>query len=190
MINGLDTLASRTDAARGAVIPVEDNAAVAAPSHGPRNSCSPGKANDVAGDRHPARHDHGRPSVKYIVARRRRPGVPYGRLLDNTSYANERGYATTFLGATNNQYLSIRPRVPAYRRPVRRDDYSGHGPYTPEISVGRLVETPTQIVSLINQYVSVTARSPDPLRRPATTSSRTARPGPSASTARCLPRRS
>ena len=70
--------------------------------------------------------------------------IPYGRVLDNTSYANERGYATTFFGATNNQYLSTYGLgfLPT-DDPLGDINYSGSGPYVPELAVGRLVETPT-----------------------------------------------
>ena len=82
-------------------------------------------------------------------------GVPFGRVLDNSAYANERGYASTFFGATNNQYLSTYGLgfLPT-DDPLGDVNYSGQGPYVPELAVGRLVETPTQILSQITQYIN------------------------------------
>jgi len=152
--------ASRTDAAHGAVIPVENNAAVAAAyaawtsTTSPQNYCSPAKANDVVRSIGTLLDSITAPTVKYIVLVGDDPVIPYGRLLDNTSYANERGYATTFLGTSNNEYLSTFGLgfLPS-DDPYGASHYSGTGPYTPDLSVGRLTETPTQIASLINQYV-------------------------------------
>jgi Tol biopolymer transport system component len=160
VINGLHTLASRTDAAHGAVIPVENNAAVATAygawtsTASPQNYCSPAKANDVVRSIGSLLDAITAPTVKYIVLVGDDPVIPYGRILDNTSYANERGYATTFLGGANNEYLSTFGLgfLPS-DDPYGASHYSGTGPYTPDISVGRLTETPSQIVSLINQYV-------------------------------------
>ena len=82
-------------------------------------------------------------------------GIPFGRVLDNSAYANERGYASTFFGATNNQYLSTYGLgfLPT-DDPLGDVNYSGKGPYVPELAVGRLVETPTQILSQITQYIT------------------------------------
>ena len=155
----LQTLAARSDAAGGAVIPVDANAAVLnALNARATDSCSPAKANDVV-------RAVGnlldnplivRPSVKYIVVvGDDAAGVPFGRVLDNSAYANERGYASTFFGATNNQYLSSYGLgfLPT-DDPLGDINYSGQGPYVPELAVGRLVETPTQILSQITQYIN------------------------------------
>ena len=155
----LQTLAARTDAAGGAVIPVDANAAVLnALNARAADSCSPAKANDVV-------RAVGnlldnplivRPSVKYIVVvGDDAAGIPFGRVLDNSAYANERGYASTFFGATNNQYLSTYGLgfLPT-DDPLGDVNYSGQGPYVPELAVGRLVETPTQILSQITQYIN------------------------------------
>jgi len=155
----LQTLAGRSDAAGGAVIPVDANTAVLnALNARASDSCSPGKANDVV-------RAVGNlldnplivtPSVKYIVVvGDDAAGIPFGRVLDNTAYANERGYASTFYGASNNQYLSSYALgfLPT-DDPLGDVNYSGKGPYVPELAVGRLVETPTQILAQITQYKS------------------------------------
>jgi Tol biopolymer transport system component len=157
--NRLQTLAGRTDAARGAVIPVDANAAVlTALEARATDSCSPAKANDVV-RAVGALLDNPqivRPSVTHIVVvGDDAAGIPFGRVLDNTAYANERGYASTFFGAENNAYLntyglSFLPTDD----PLGDVNYSGQGPYVPELAVGRLVETPAQILAQITQYIT------------------------------------
>jgi hypothetical protein len=154
----LQTLAARSDAAGGAVIPVDANSAVLnALNARAADSCSAAKANDVVRAVGNLLDDPliVRPSVKYVVVvGDDAAGVPFGRILDNTSYANERGYASTFFGASNNQYLSTYARGFLPTDDALGDvNYSGEGPYVPELAVGRLVETPAQILSQINQYI-------------------------------------
>ncbi len=154
----LQTLAARSDAAGGAVIPVDANAAVLlALNARASDSCSPAKANDVvrAVGNLLDNPQVVRPSVKYIViVGDDAAGIPFGRILDNSAYANERGYASTFFGATNNQYLSTYGLgfLPT-DDPLGDVNYSGQGPYVPELAVGRLVETPNQILGQITQYI-------------------------------------
>jgi Tol biopolymer transport system component len=155
----LQALAARTDAAGGAVIPVDANAAVlTALNARASDSCSPGKANDVvrAVGNLLDNPQIVTPSVKYIVVvGDDAAGIPFGRIVDNSAYANERGYASTFYGATNNQYLSTYGLgfLPT-DDPLGDVNYSGKGPYVPELAVGRLVETPNQIISQITQYTN------------------------------------
>ena len=132
VLNRLQTLAARDDAAGGAVIPVDANGAVlSALDARAADSCSPAKANDVvrAVGNLLDNPQIVTPSVKYIVVvGDDAAGIPFGRILDNTSYANERGYASTFFGATNNQYLStLRARLPADRRSARGHQLLGQG---------------------------------------------------------------
>ena len=95
------------------------------------------------------------PSVKHIVVVGDDAVLPFGRILDNTSYANERGYASTFFGTTNNQYLSTYALGLLPTDDALADvNYSGQGPYMPELALGRLVETPAQIIGQVDQYVT------------------------------------
>jgi len=154
----LQTLAGRSDAAGGAVIPVDANAAVlTALNARATDSCSPAKANAIV-------RAVGvlldnplivTPSVKHIVVVGDDTVLPFGRILDNTSYANERGYASTFFGTSNNQYLSTYALglLPT-DDPLADVNYQGQGPYVPELALGRLVETPAQIISQVDQYVT------------------------------------
>jgi Tol biopolymer transport system component len=157
--NRLQTLAGRTDAARGAVIPVDANPAVlTALEARASDSCSPAKANNVV-RAVGALLDNPqivRPSVTHIVVvGDDAAGIPFGRILDNTAYANERGYASTFFGNLNNAYLSTYGLsfLPT-DDPLGDINYSGQGPYVPELAVGRLVETPAQILAQITQYIT------------------------------------
>ena len=69
--------------------------------------------------------------------------LPAGLVLDNTLYANEREYASTFYGVENTQYLSSYALgyLPT-DDPYGDTSYSGQGAYIPEVAVGRLVEKP------------------------------------------------
>ncbi len=155
----LQTLAARSDAAGGAVIPVDANTPVLnALNARAADSCSPAKANDVVRAVGTLLDNPliVRPSVKYVVVvGDDAAGIPFGRVLDNTAYANERGYASTFYGNTNNQYLSSYGLgfLPT-DDPLGDVNYSGEGPYVPELAVGRLVETPAQIRDQITQYIT------------------------------------
>ena len=140
------------------MIPVDANADVlTALNARATDSCSPAKANAVV-------RAVGvlldnplivRPSVKHIVVVGDDTVLPFGRILDNTSFANERGYASTFFGSSNNQYLSTYALglLPT-DDPLADVNYSGQGPYVPELALGRLVETPAQIISQVDQYVT------------------------------------
>jgi Peptidase family C25 len=154
----LQQLAARTDAAGGAVIPVDANTAVLnALNARATDSCSPTKANTVVRAVGALLDDPliVRPSVRHIVVVGDDTVLPFGRVLDNTAYANERGYASTFFGSGNNQYLSTYALgfLPT-DDPLGDVNYSGQGPYVPELALGRLVETPAQIISQVDQYVT------------------------------------
>ena len=76
-------------------------------------------------------------------------------MLDNTLFANERDYASTFYGAENTQYLSSYALgyLPT-DDPYGDTSYSGEGAYIPEVAVGRLVEKPAEIDGQIDQYIA------------------------------------
>ncbi len=154
----LQTLAARSDAAGGAVIPVDaDTDVLSALEERATASCSPAKANAVV-RAVGALLDNPqivRPTVKHIVVVGDDTVLPFGRILDNTAYANERGYASTFFGTANNQYLSTYALgfLPT-DDPLGDVNYRGQGPYVPELALGRLVETPAQIISQVDQYIA------------------------------------
>jgi Tol biopolymer transport system component len=157
----LRTLALRSDAAGGAVIPVESYPSVNSAYNlwtdpaNPTNYCSPGRANDVVRAIGGMLDSIVPASVKYIVVVGDDPVIPYGRIIDNTSFANEHGYATTFLGGDNNEYLSTYGLgfLPS-DDPYGDNNYTGSGPYVPELAVSRLVETPADIIAQVDRYIS------------------------------------
>ncbi|HET7046621.1 MAG TPA: PxKF domain-containing protein [Gaiellaceae bacterium] len=151
--NKLSSLASRSDAAGGTVVPVDAIPAVAAKLDAWYGAaCSPGASNDVVRaigsylDTLPSTYD-------YVVVVGGYDVLPPGLVLDDTSYVNEREYASTFLSGTDNQYLSSYALgyLPT-DDPYGDTSYSGTGAYVPEAAVGRLVETPAQIVAQVDEY--------------------------------------
>ena len=153
--NKLQTLAARTDAAGGTVIPVD-----AIPGMGATlgawqaNPCSPGLNNDVV--RALGTYLDGiTAAYKYIVIVGDWTVLPAGLVLDNTLYANERDYASTFFGVENTQYLSSYALgyLPT-DDPYGDTSYSGQGAYIPEVAVGRLVESHSEIMGQLDQYLT------------------------------------
>jgi len=154
--NNLQTLASRTDGAGGTVVPIDAISSVATKlSAWYGSSCSPGASNDVV--RAIGAYLDTLPSTyKYVVLVGSYDVIPPGLVLDDTSYVNEREYAPTFLGGTDNLYLSA--YALGYLQtddPYGDTSYSGTGAYVPEAAVGRLVETPGQINAQLTQYVTL-----------------------------------
>jgi len=149
-------MAARTDAAGGTVIPVDAIPAVGAalltPWYG--NPCSPGRTNDVVRALG-AYLDTVTAPYKYIVLVGDWTVLPPGLVLDNTSFANERGYASTFYGPENTQYLSSYALgyLPT-DDPYGDTSYAGSGAYVPEVAVGRLVEKPAEIEAQLDQYLT------------------------------------
>jgi hypothetical protein len=160
VMNALTTLAGRNDlGVSGAVIPVEGNASVQnAFNTWDTNPCDPTLANGVVTaigaviDSIRA----ARPTLKYVVMVGADDIVPMARVPDNTQIANERGYSSTFAAGSNNEYYGS-----LYARNLLSDQpYADIDPvavldrqiYVPDLSIGRLVESPGQIVSAVTQY--------------------------------------
>ena len=151
----LTSLAGRSDAAGGTVVPIDAVSSIATPLNAwYSNACSPGAANDVV--RAIGRYLDTLPTTyKYVVLVGGFDVIPPGLVADNTSYVNEREYATTFYGASNNQYLAAYALGYLPTDDVYGDtNYSGSGAYVPEVPVGRLIETPSQIMGQIDKYTS------------------------------------
>jgi hypothetical protein len=151
----LQTMAARTDEAGGTVIPIDAIPTVApALSAWEAEPCSPGRTNDAV--RALGKYlDTIAAPYKYIVLVGDWTVVPTGLILDNTLFANERDYASTFFGAENTQYLSSYALgyMPS-DDPYGDTSYSGFGPYVPEVAVGRLVEKPAEIEAQLDQYLA------------------------------------
>jgi hypothetical protein len=151
----LTELANRNDAAKGTVVPIDSIPGVGALlTAWQGDPCSPDATNDVVRaigaylDDVPA-------SYKYIVLVGDWSVIPPGLVLDNTLFANERTYASTFYGSEKNQYLtSYALGYLPTDDPYGDTSYSGQGAYIPEVAVGRLVESHTEIMGQLAQYLT------------------------------------
>ena len=98
--------------------------------------------------------------LKYLVLVGGDQVIPFARLGDFTAQGNESGYASTFANNTDlfsalrlgnllsdDPYGDVNP-VPYLNRQL----------HIPELAVGRLVETPTQIIGTVNRFVSFSGR--------------------------------
>jgi hypothetical protein len=144
----------------GAVIPVETNPAVAAAyASWNANPCSPALANDVmrAIGALVDNLSSGRP-IQNIVLVGNDDVVPMARLADPSPIANESEYASALgfstaspalYAAANHFLLSDDP----YGSPSPTK-FNGGELYIPSVAVGRLVETPDDIVTQVNQFVA------------------------------------
>lgn len=98
--------------------------------------------------------------LKYLVLVGGDQVIPFARLGDFTAQGNESGYASTF---ANNTDLFSALRLGNF---LSDDPYGDVNPvpylnrqlYIPELAVGRLVETPTQIIGTVNRFVSFSGR--------------------------------
>jgi CSLREA domain-containing protein len=98
--------------------------------------------------------------LKYLVLVGGDQVIPFARLGDFTAQGNESGYASTF---ANNTDLFSALRLGNF---LSDDPYGDVNPvpylnrqlHIPELAVGRLVETPTQIIGTVNRFVSFSGR--------------------------------
>ena len=106
--------------------------------------------------------------------------IPMARLDDTTRVGNETGYADEF--DVNGPYhgaLAHRATSSATTRTATstRSPWATRRLYVPELAIGRLVETPAQIIAQVDAYIDGRGRArrrPRPTP-PATTSCPTAR---------------
>jgi len=98
------------------------------------------------------------PNIKYVVIVGDDSMIPFYRVPDTSTLANEREYLLSanlqggnatwaalgwgFL-LTDNFYGDLNPKY-----------WHGHGLYVPDLAVGRLVETPEEIVRLVQHYLA------------------------------------
>jgi uncharacterized repeat protein (TIGR01451 family) len=158
----LNTLAGRADlGVIGAVIPVEAYPEVAAAyaAWDQVNPCSPYLANDVvtaiASRINQIRTAHA--GVQFVVIVGSDEIVPMARVPDLTQISNESDYAAD-LAFTGSNALSASV---ATANILTDDVYGDSDPvpwldrelYVPEIAVGRLVETPEEIVTAIDKFM-------------------------------------
>ncbi len=169
MIDELEAFASRAEV-RGVVIPVEASPAVAAAyANWNANPCACRPANKVVNEitrlvvglRNGAL-DGVAPHIDLanVVVVGGDDIVPMARLDDTTRLGNETGYADEFdvngpyYGALeSSHFLSDDPYGDL--DPVQ---WATRRLYVPELAVGRLVETPTQIAAQLDAYIDATGR--------------------------------
>jgi hypothetical protein len=97
------------------------------------------------------------PNLKYIVVVGGDDIVPFGRVPDNTEIANERTYRES-LGSTDNEYLSTIGQGFLLTDDVWGEtaapEFLGSELFVPELAVGRLVESPTDIGKAIDGFTT------------------------------------
>ena len=139
------------------IVPLEGSPAVqSAYNAWDLNACSPDAANNVVTqiggliDQLRAADS----ALRYLVLVGSDPMLPMGRLVDYTTLSNEADFAATF--TTNNEYLGalgngymLSDAVYGSGQP---QPYFNRQLYIPDLAVGRLVETPNEIVNQINAF--------------------------------------
>ena len=161
VMNALGTIAARADVT-GAVIPVEGDPAVAAAyATWNLNPCSPATANSVVSaiisliesirDADPDL------ALKHIVLVGTDEIVPMARIPDLTRLSNESDYVADLRFTGNNALLGA-----FLTKHVLSDDaygdfdpipWLGRQLFLPDVAVGRLVETPDEIVGAIDKFI-------------------------------------
>ncbi len=157
----LATLAGRADlGVTGAVLDVANDASVrAAEATWDASPCSPDNANAVASavSSVVTRYTTVRAGAKYIVLVGGDDQIPFFRLPDLATVSNESDYASTFLDHPNEYFGSLASGDVLSDNPYgtpRPTPFFDRYLYVPSLSVGRLVETPTDIVKAVNQFIS------------------------------------
>ena len=144
----------------GAVIPVEgDEAVAAAYSSLDGDPCSVEAANTVASGIAGLVDDYrdSNPTIEYVVIVGGDDQVPQFRLPDETRIANETGYASALRGAVTPQTAAF-----AAGMLLSDDPYGDAHPllangreiFVPELALGRLVETPSEIVQSLDRFLT------------------------------------
>ncbi|HEY6584811.1 MAG TPA: DNRLRE domain-containing protein, partial [Gaiellaceae bacterium] len=146
-----------------ALVRLEDNAAVAtAYADWNEQPCSTARANAVVRAITDAVRTirAARPSVRNIVLLGNDTALPFARLDDLTTVANEAGYASTFQ-RSDDLYGSL------FEHKVYSDDpYATTDPipylqrqlFVPQLAVGRLVESSAQITGALDRYLAFNGR--------------------------------
>jgi uncharacterized delta-60 repeat protein len=164
----LNALASYTDPSnsefdvRGAVLPIDGDSTVASDYQAWDNSpCSVKAANQIVADTNKVvdRLRGGLNDLRYVVVIGSDEVVPFGRVPDTSAKANEAGAGSDVVqrGNDNPTSASLSAGYIMSDNPYGDVDPSAFGAtpfYVPQLAVGRLVETPTDITTAIDQYVS------------------------------------
>jgi PKD repeat protein len=161
VMDKLDALAAHVSV-QGVVVQVEDDAIVAAAyAAWDADPTSTARANAVA-EAIKALVD-GQwsvyPDLEYLVIVGDDRVIPFRRVLDQTRYP-ERHYrfvsASSTIGAALHDNMTLTDDYYADAAPTVPDDprWDGHNLYIPDLGVGRLIETPGEIVAQIDAFVA------------------------------------
>ena len=166
VVNALSSLTARRDlGVVGTVWPVESSAVVdRALDAWDADPCSPGRANDafraVADIVDQVRA--ARPTLRNVVVAGGDDMIPMARLSDNTKLANEATYVDEARNGDSTQNGTPLTAAMAASR-ILSDDPLGdidpipwldHELYVPDLAVGRLVESPADIVAQVQQFIA------------------------------------
>jgi len=161
VMNKLNELAAH-DSVKGLVVQVENDAAVAAAyAAWDADPTSTARANAVTAaikdlvDAQWAAH----PDLEYLVIVGDDRVIPFRRVLDQTSYPESNYGAvspTSTTGAalrddmtlTDDYYADAVPTVPD------SPGWDGHDLYIPDLGIGRLIETPAEIIAQIDTFLA------------------------------------
>ncbi|MEY2452234.1 MAG: hypothetical protein QOD92_1808, partial [Acidimicrobiaceae bacterium] len=164
----LNTLAGYVDAnnhefdVRGAVLPIEGDSAIAADYQAWDGSpCSVQAANKIVTDTNKMidRLRVGLNDLRYVVIIGSDEVVPFGRVPDRSAKVNEAGAGGDVItrGAANAESASLSAGYILSDNPygdVNPSTFGATPLYVPQLAVGRLVETPTDITNAIDQFVT------------------------------------
>ena len=145
----------------GAVVPVEGSAQTAqAYGAWDASPCSVSAANTVASDINQTvlSIEAANPTVRNIVIVGADDSIPMARIPDQTTSDNESSYGQAEFAGINDQLSAALSQ--GYF--LSDDPYGSPSPllvggqelYTPSLAVGRLVETPTEIMNSLDRYVN------------------------------------
>jgi hypothetical protein len=162
IMSDLDQVASDSSAGvNGAVVPVDSYSSVQdAYAAWNANPCSVDAANAVVSAISSVvdqiRSEN--PSIQNLVIVGADDQIPFARVADGATESNERDYgSSTFPGENNPESDSLQLGYYMSDDPYAADNPLGVGSatlYLPQLAVGRLVESPTEIESALTRYVS------------------------------------
>ncbi len=160
LLGGLQTLAG-DDTVNGVVYDLDmvqsgDGAFAIREAYGlwDNNLTNPGVANHVSRTIKAFLYDTilAYPNLKYIVLVGGDEVIPHRRMIDNTLVANQRNYALAEDPAINAAFQNRYYLVDDYYAASLPFSAFGRELFLPQYAVGRLVETPDEIMNMINVY--------------------------------------
>jgi Peptidase family C25 len=158
-----DALAARADlGVVGTTLDVSSDPAVStAETSWDEKPCLPERANAVARKVSDVieRYRAARPSLKYVVLVGGDEQIPFFRVDDLATVSNESDYASTFLDKGAQYFGALLSSTVLSDNPYGTPDptpFLDRELFVPSLAVGRLVETPSEILDAIAQFTSPT----------------------------------